>query len=53
MQLTTFDTIVKLAEERKGGKTALDKLAEHRVFSPTNDLRLEPLVRDQISIPDH
>lgn len=34
MTLTPFSTIRKLAEARKGGKDALDKLAAHRVLTP-------------------
>jgi 3-methyladenine DNA glycosylase Tag len=34
MKLTPFAKIRKLAEERKGGKAALDKLVEHRVLTP-------------------
>ena len=34
MKLTPFAKIRKLAEERKGGKAALDKLLEQRVLSP-------------------
>ena len=34
MKLTPFKTIRKLAEERKGGKAALEKLLAHRVLTP-------------------
>ncbi|MDY6981480.1 MAG: DNA-3-methyladenine glycosylase I, partial [Pseudomonadota bacterium] len=34
MKLTPFSKIRKLAEQRKGGKAALDKLLEHRILTP-------------------
>ena len=34
MKPTPFSKIRKLAEDRKGGKAALDKLLEHRVLTP-------------------
>ncbi len=34
MKLTPFSKIRKLAEDRKGGKAALEKLAEHRILQP-------------------
>lgn len=34
MKLTPFAKVRKLAEERKGGKAALEKLLEHRVLTP-------------------
>jgi 3-methyladenine DNA glycosylase Tag len=34
MTLAPFKTVRKLAEERKGGKAALEKLLQHRVLTP-------------------
>lgn len=40
MKLTPFSKVRKLAEQRKGGKAALDKLVEHRVLTPKQLARI-------------